>query len=81
MASKQSFSFQALLEERKCHCFLLQRLCAISGISSAGYRRGVDLYGTLAEWRDLCADPQILPPQAEQFIAQHLVCLFISARE
>ncbi|XP_052790883.1 brain-specific angiogenesis inhibitor 1-associated protein 2-like isoform X2 [Mya arenaria] len=62
----------ALLEERRCHCFVLQRLCAVSHLHQAGHRHGVDLYRGLPEWEDISSHPHTLPPSAEQVIADYM---------
>lgn len=62
----------ALLEERRCHCFLLQRLCAISQLNAVRYRHGVDLYSSLPEWRQICSNPHILPPSADQLLLDYM---------
>ncbi|XP_053393000.1 brain-specific angiogenesis inhibitor 1-associated protein 2-like protein 2 isoform X2 [Mercenaria mercenaria] len=62
----------ALLEERRCHCFLLQRLCAISQLKAAGHRHGVDVYSSLPEWQQIGSNPHILPPSADQLLMEYM---------
>lgn len=62
----------ALLEERRCHCFLLQRLCSISSRNLAGHKNGMQLYSMLPEWLESCANPHRLPMAAEQLLAHPL---------
>lgn len=73
-----NYYFQALLEERRCHCFVLQRLCAISELSMIGHRHGLEMYRSLPEWHDVCSNPHVLMPAAEQLIADHMVHLHFS---
>ncbi|XP_060573463.1 brain-specific angiogenesis inhibitor 1-associated protein 2-like isoform X2 [Ruditapes philippinarum] len=62
----------ALLEERRCHCFVLQRLCAISQLKLAGHRHGVDVYSPLPEWRQMSSNPHVLPPSADQLLMEYM---------
>ncbi|PVD38842.1 hypothetical protein C0Q70_01466 [Pomacea canaliculata] len=56
----------ALLEERKCYCFVLSRLCALGSTQMHYHDRGLELLsGQLGSWRQLCAQPNILPRSAD----------------
>lgn len=62
----------ALLEERRCHCFLLQRLCNVTSHNLAGHKNGMQLYSMLPEWLETCTNPHRLPMAAEQLLAHPL---------
>lgn len=62
----------ALLEERKCHCFLLERLSAIASMNAAHHRQGAEMLSMgLPSWRHLSAKPHILPPEADRLLMIH----------
>lgn len=62
----------ALLEERRCHCFLLQRLCNVTSHNLASHKNGIQLYSLLPEWLETCANPHRLPIAAEHLLAHPL---------
>lgn len=45
-----------------------------------GHGRGVELYRSLPEWRDICTDPHTLPHAADHLIADIMVCPFSETR-
>ncbi|KAK3610732.1 hypothetical protein CHS0354_028128 [Potamilus streckersoni] len=58
----------ALVEERKCHCFLLEKLCAYTSLQMVGHRQACDALSPLPAWRQLCANPLLLPPSGEHMV-------------
>ncbi|XP_076075472.1 BAR/IMD domain-containing adapter protein 2-like isoform X3 [Mytilus galloprovincialis] len=61
----------ALLEDRKCHCFLLDRLSAVAYLYANHHKQSADtLLAGLPQWKQLSSRPQILPPEAERFLYQ-----------
>ncbi|XP_052262646.1 brain-specific angiogenesis inhibitor 1-associated protein 2-like isoform X2 [Dreissena polymorpha] len=62
----------ALLEERRCHCFVLQRLCSVAHLDYGVHRQGVDVYVSLRDWEDVCSNPHQLPPSADRVIADFM---------
>ncbi|XP_070185158.1 BAR/IMD domain-containing adapter protein 2-like isoform X2 [Littorina saxatilis] len=59
----------ALLEERKCYCFILAKLCAVSSTQLYYHDRGMDLLTVeLGHWRQLCSQPNILPRSADPLL-------------
>ena len=68
--------FQALLEERRCHCFLLQRLCSVSNLNLGAHKNGVQLYSMLPDWLESCSNPHRLPQGVERLLAHPIVSVF-----
>lgn len=61
----------ALLEDRKCHCFLLDRLSTVTGLYANHHKQSADiLLSRLPLWRQLSSKPQILPVEAERLLYQ-----------
>lgn len=61
----------ALLEDRKCHCFLLDRLSTVTNLYGNHHKQSADiLLAGLPQWRQLSSRPQILPPEAERLLYQ-----------
>ncbi|XP_060080451.1 LOW QUALITY PROTEIN: brain-specific angiogenesis inhibitor 1-associated protein 2-like [Ylistrum balloti] len=59
----------ALLEERKCHCFLLERLSSIASMNAAHHRQATEMLSMgLPSWRHLSAKPHILPAEADRLL-------------
>ncbi|KAK3091342.1 hypothetical protein FSP39_019109, partial [Pinctada imbricata] len=59
----------ALLEERKCHCFLLDRLNSVVSLYANHHKQTADtLLSGMPRWKQLAAKPHILPPEAERLL-------------
>ncbi|XP_076459213.1 BAR/IMD domain-containing adapter protein 2-like [Babylonia areolata] len=59
----------ALLEERKCYCFVLARLSSVSTTQLYHHSRGTDLLkSAISGWKQLCGQPNILPRSADPLL-------------
>nr|XP_034313464.1 brain-specific angiogenesis inhibitor 1-associated protein 2 isoform X3 [Crassostrea gigas] len=59
----------ALLEERKCHCFLLDRLNAMATLYANHHKQSAEtLMIGLTKWKQLSVKPHILPPEADRLL-------------
>nr|XP_022317305.1 brain-specific angiogenesis inhibitor 1-associated protein 2-like protein 2 isoform X2 [Crassostrea virginica] len=59
----------ALLEERKCHCFLLDRLNAMATFYANHHKQSAEtLMIGLTKWKQLSIRPHILPPEADRLL-------------
>uniref|UniRef100_A0A3Q2E1G4 BAR/IMD domain-containing adapter protein 2 n=1 Tax=Cyprinodon variegatus TaxID=28743 RepID=A0A3Q2E1G4_CYPVA len=62
----------ALSEERRRYCFLVDRQCAVASNSSAYHSKGKELLSQkLPVWQQACAEPTKLPDRA-MFLAQQM---------
>ncbi|XP_039991061.1 brain-specific angiogenesis inhibitor 1-associated protein 2 isoform X2 [Xiphias gladius] len=62
----------ALSEERRRYCFLVDRQCAVAKNSSAYHIKGKDLLSQkIPVWQQACAEPNKLPDRA-MFLAQQM---------
>ncbi|KAM6897718.1 BAR/IMD domain-containing adapter protein 2 [Xenentodon cancila] len=62
----------ALSEERRRYCFLMDRQCAVAKDSSAYHSKGQELLSQkIPMWQQVCADPSKLPDHA-MFLAQQM---------
>ncbi|KAL8604193.1 hypothetical protein ACOMHN_014761 [Nucella lapillus] len=59
----------ALLEERRCYCFVLARLSSVATIQLYYHGRGADLLkAEVGGWKQLCSQPNILPLSADPLL-------------
>ncbi|XP_037547221.1 brain-specific angiogenesis inhibitor 1-associated protein 2 [Nematolebias whitei] len=62
----------ALSEERRRYCFLVDRQCAVAKSSNAYYSKGKELLTQkIPVWQQMCAEPNKLPDRA-MFLAQQM---------
>ncbi|XP_017166221.1 brain-specific angiogenesis inhibitor 1-associated protein 2-like isoform X9 [Poecilia reticulata] len=62
----------ALSEERRRYCFLVDRQCAVAKNSSAYHNKGKELLSQkIPVWQQVCAEPTKLPDRA-MFLAQQM---------
>ncbi|XP_054898524.1 brain-specific angiogenesis inhibitor 1-associated protein 2-like isoform X5 [Poeciliopsis prolifica] len=62
----------ALSEERRRYCFLVDRQCAVAKNSSAYHNKGKELLSQkIPMWQQVCAEPTKLPDRA-MFLAQQM---------
>ncbi|XP_062581064.1 brain-specific angiogenesis inhibitor 1-associated protein 2-like [Saccostrea cucullata] len=59
----------ALLEERKCHCFLLDRLNTMATLYANHHKQSAESYMRgLIKWKQLSVKPHILPQEANRLL-------------
>ncbi|XP_046350372.1 brain-specific angiogenesis inhibitor 1-associated protein 2-like isoform X1 [Haliotis rufescens] len=59
----------ALLEERKCYCYLLERLTAMASVQTSYTKKGYEMLASeISHWKQLCSQPHILPRSADPLV-------------
>ncbi|KAJ8318378.1 hypothetical protein KUTeg_003469 [Tegillarca granosa] len=59
----------ALLEERKCHCFVLDRLSSMANMYALHHKQASDILNSkIGHWKQLSTKPHILPSSADKLI-------------